>query len=135
MVTMFERKSEVRWHASGPSAASVAAAADALALNRRDGARRRHRLLSNLRRFRGACRDQGLPLVGPPFPLQAVATRGPAEVCARLRRSGIEALALRQRVGFIITARHDHDAIDDAVAALAQAWTESRSTCPFGSES
>ena len=132
---MFERKSEVHWHASGPSAASVSAAADALVLNRREGQERRRRLLSNLRRFRRACLDSGVPAFGPLLPLQTVVTSNPREVCARLRRARVRALPLRQRVGFIITARHRRDAIDDAVKELARAITESKSTLSIWSES
>jgi 8-amino-7-oxononanoate synthase len=127
LVSTFESRGACRVHCSAPSAAHLAAAAHALALNRHDGDQRRHRLALGIQRFRRRLHGAGLAVSGGFFPVQTPSL-GPAapSVHARLLAGGIRAVLHRPRqdrparTSFLITATHQPWEIDRAVAALVQ---------------
>ena len=130
MVARFEAESETRVHASAPSAASIAAASRALALNERFGATLRQRLLARVRRFRGGLARGGLAATGGAHPVQLIDPIpgiDPAAICATLSVAGVRAVPVRRcrrgdsraAIGFVITAAHEERDIDHATAVLA----------------
>ncbi len=64
LIEAFESRGACRVHCSPPSAAHLAAAAHALALNRREGDQRRHRLALGVQRFRRRLHAAGLAVSG-----------------------------------------------------------------------
>jgi 8-amino-7-oxononanoate synthase len=124
LVAGFAETSATRMHCSPPSAAAVAAAASALAINRAIGDALRERLADKVSRFR-----RGLgPLAGSPglFPVQHLrlpARMDPGALHGRLRARGVHAVLTRgdhhrARIGFVLTARHDDREIEYALASL-----------------
>jgi 8-amino-7-oxononanoate synthase len=127
-VSAYEVSSETRRHNSPPSLANIAAAARALALNRRHGEELRERLLGNIRRFRGRLAALGLRPGGGLFPTQTLPLATHIDTRAVLvdaAEAGIEALITTDRwsdtvlLAFIITATHRGRDIDVA-ATVAQ---------------
>jgi len=127
LIEAFESHSACRVHCSPPSAAHLAAAAHALALNRREGDERRHRLALGVQRFRWRLHAAGLAVSGGFFPVQTPSLEpAAASVHARLHAGGIRAVLHRPsqdrpaRASFLITATHRPWEIDRAAAALVQ---------------
>jgi 8-amino-7-oxononanoate synthase len=127
LVSEFESKSATRVHCSPPSAAAIAAAAHALAINRRAGEHLRHRLAQLVARFRQGLWELNLIASSSLFPVQPL--RLPAGVDVRaihegLLKRGVEAVLHRRSDGrealisFVLTARHSFSEIDHAVACL-----------------
>lgn len=124
------RRSRTRVHCSPPCAATLQAAAHALAINRQRGAALRQRLLTRVQRFRARLAERGWSSDGGLFPVQTLTGEPPHDFVAlhhALSRRGIRAVLQAARNGgvprlsFILTAKH-HDAdIDAAVDALADA--------------
>jgi 8-amino-7-oxononanoate synthase len=135
MLDEFERKSGTRVHCSPPSVPVVAAAARALAINRRHGDALRMKLAQRVSRFRVGLRRLGLLATSGLFPMQPI--RLPRSIMAenlheQLRERGIEAVLHRGERGekawisFIVTARHSAKQIDTALAQLAGALAMER---------
>ncbi|MGC7100380.1 aminotransferase class I/II-fold pyridoxal phosphate-dependent enzyme [Amycolatopsis lurida] len=117
-------------HASPPSTVDIAAAAHALRLNRVEGNALRELLATRIRLFRRACGEQGLPLSGGLFPVQATplvaAPRG-KRLLDRLAAAGIDAFLRRDCRGgtaltLVITATHTTGEITETAAVLSAAW-------------
>ena len=125
VVSAFENRGSTRVHCSPPSAAAIAAAANALAVNRRSGDALRATLAARVQRFR---RGLGkLAASASLFPVQAL--RLPARVDPRklyegLGKRGVQTVLSRgddggrARVTFVLTARHRDSEIDQALASL-----------------
>lgn len=121
------RRSEGRFHHSGPDAASLVALRQTLADE--PGVQRRQTVLSGLvRHFRAAAPRAGLSEPdGGLWPTQTVPVydRDVTGVVDALACRGVRALPLARRcrpgvgVGFLITVAHTTGMIDTAVAALA----------------
>jgi len=127
-IDRFERESQTRIHCSPPSAAVIAAAARALAVNAQLGEELRRRLLRNIRKLRTGLHGLGLRLGGGWFPVQTLLPAAGidfARLHRQLRAEGIETLLLSPRrgastrLGFALTARHRPDDIELAVEAVA----------------
>ena len=126
-LTEFERRSSTRVHCSPPSAAAIAAAAHALAINRRAGDALRLRLAERVARLR---RGLGSLAASPGvFPVQDVrlpAGIDPIALHAQLRSRGIHTVLSRgthgnpPRIVFVVTARHETREIDLASTSLAE---------------
>lgn len=120
----------LRRHASGPSAADVAAAEQAIVTNLAVGETLRARLLRLVRRLRGGLARLGLSSPSGIFPVQSV---GPfarpvaAGLWSELRRRGVTTLLTRACRGaglmltVLLTAAHRPRDVDVAVQALAAA--------------
>lgn len=127
VIAEFTRRSATRVHCSPPSAAAIAAAAHALAINRCRGDELRAVLGDRVARFR-----RGLgSMAGSPgmFPVQHVRLPAPLDPVLLHRQlwdRGIHAVLSRgtdrgpARVSFVLTARHGDDEIDYALASLAE---------------
>jgi 8-amino-7-oxononanoate synthase len=123
----FERRSSTRVHCSPPSAAAIAAATHALAINRRMGDALRARLAERVARLRSGLGS----LAASPgsFPVQHVRLPegiDPVALHAQLRRRGIQTVLSRgshgspPRIVFVLTARHEPREIDQASTSLAE---------------
>jgi 8-amino-7-oxononanoate synthase len=130
--TEFELESVTRTHCSPPSAAVVAAAADALRVNRSCGDALRRRLAQRVAHFRRRLKPLDLLETASLFPVQSVRTPARIDVYAwhrRMAAHGIVSVLQRSRHGagarisFVLTARHSLAEIDRAVAGLAEAMT------------
>jgi 8-amino-7-oxononanoate synthase len=130
LVGEYERHSATRVHCSPPSAAVIAAAAQALEINRRYGDRLRLQLAQRVRALRSALWKLGVLGTDGIFPVQALSL--PEHVEARLLYQllldrGIETLLDRKAgsgaagLGFVISARHTAEEIGRAVNCLADA--------------
>ena len=126
-IKRFKAASETRVHCSPPSAASLAAAEHALALNETKGAARRSRLIDLVRCFRAGLRSLGLSAYGGLFPIQTlkgISGREAVALYGALARSGVRTVLRRARQGtgavvsFLITALHTRKDIARAVDAL-----------------
>lgn len=129
-IQTFVRRSRTRMHCSPPCAATLHAAAHALAINRLRGTALRQRLLTRVQRFRARLADLGLSSDGSLFPVQTLAGEPSRETVAlhhALSRRGIRTVLQTVRNGgmprlsFILTAKHRDADIDTAVDALADA--------------
>src|SRR5258708_25367833 len=127
VIADFERESATRTHCSPPSAAVIAAANQALAINRRDGDSLRQRLAQRVAQFRSGLRDTKLIATKSLFPLQPL--RMPEGIDAgavheALSRLGMQTVLHRAgndrrlRLSFILTARHGEHDIERAVESL-----------------
>ena len=130
IVEGFELFSETRNHCSPPSAAVIAAASRALAINSRRGDAVRRRLAQRVEQF--WLRLEGLNLVAPGglFPVQALRLREGIDAGTlheTLSDRGVQTVLHRgrngtgARISFIITARHTAGEIDRAAACLVDA--------------
>ena len=125
LIARYESRSPTRVHCSGPSAAHLAAAGHAFAINSRDGARLRERLVAGVRRFRRGLQKAGLAVSGACFPVQTPALGAAAEaIHAALVAEGIVGVLHQARRGlpaqlsFLITAAHQPAEIDRAAESL-----------------
>lgn len=101
LIETFESQSACRVHCSAPSAAHLAAAAHALALNRRQGDHLRRQLMLGVQRFRRRLRAAGLAANGGFFPVQTpFLGRAPAAIHAHLLADGIRTVLHQPREGF-----------------------------------
>lgn len=125
MVEKFERRSATRVHCSPPSAADIAAAGRALAINRSHGDALRGKLAHRVAHFRQGLRRLGLVAIRGLFPVQPLKLprHMPATTLhAALRERGVEAVLLGAKRGgdagisFVVTARHTPGEIDQALA-------------------
>jgi len=136
LVSRFAAESATRVHCSPPSAAAIAAAARALAVNAVRGDALRARLAALVSRFRAGAERAGVPLGVGAFPAQAVMLSAddgdPRAVQARLRARGTTAVPTRAhgapaaRLTFLITAAHDGAAVDRAARDVAATLAERR---------
>jgi len=126
----FTTRSETRVHTSPPSAAVVAAAARALAINHACGDELRRRLAGLVGRLRARLAAAGLTARGGYFPVQMLelpAAVGAAELHRELQRAGMltvlhgDGHGRGARLSLLLTARHRRSEIDRAADALAQA--------------
>lgn len=126
----FDLGSETRMHCSPPSAAVIAAASHALAINRRYGDALRRQLAQRVTHFRRRLRDLNVIPMGGRFPVQPLRMSERIDVGAlheALFARGLQTVLHRGtngadiRISFIITTRHTAADIDWAVASLADA--------------
>jgi 8-amino-7-oxononanoate synthase len=130
VIDRIETHGPTRSHASPPSAADLHAAAHALAVNARDGQRRRQRLAALVQRLRRRLAAHGVNLVGRSFPVQSLPAM-PDPVAARLHdhllAAGVRTVLQRPRcapgatVTMLVSARHQRHDIDRAADALVAA--------------
>lgn len=127
LIEEFEASSASRMHCSAPSAAHIAAAAHALALNRSHGTQLRHRLALGVQRFRRRLRERGLSVKGGFFPVQTPSLgAGAGAIHAALLGDGIQAVLHQAklngpgRLSFLITAAHQPWEIDRAANSLVE---------------
>lgn len=128
MIRRFETRSVTRVHCSPPSAAVISATEHALAVNHSRGDALRWRLADRVRRFRRGLARHGVATDGGLFPVQILRTipgLSAAVLHGALLQRGIRAVPLRRRkrggsrLGFLITASHTVEAINQCVAVLA----------------
>ena len=126
----FEFESATRMHCSPPSAAVVAAASHALAVNRRFGEALRRQLAQRVGHFRLRLRDLKVIATEGLFPVQPLRMPERIDVGAlhqALFARGVQTVLHRStkgadlRISFIITTKHSAGDIDWAVASLADA--------------
>jgi 8-amino-7-oxononanoate synthase len=122
-------------HSSPPATPILAAALAALQVHDREGDDLRRHLVSLVRRFRNGLRRVGLePEPASLFPIQSLRLQSGAMAtiaASTLRRHGIWPvlqLAPPEEPGggairFVLTALHQVEDIDEAVAAIARTWT------------
>jgi 8-amino-7-oxononanoate synthase len=127
VVAAFESRGTTRVHCSPPSAAAIAAAVNALAVNRRSGDALRRTLAGHVLRFRqGLERLTASASVFPVQPLRLPAMADPRRVYEGLRNRGVQTVLSRgehggrARITFLLTARHQDSEIDYALASLAE---------------
>ncbi|BBU31044.1 hypothetical protein BTHE68_47780 [Burkholderia sp. THE68] len=147
LINDIARDGPAQSHCSPASAVALLAALDALAINRRAGARLRLRLLHRLHRLHdglralAACAVPDLHLSGRWHPLQRLCFASDERALALhagLSACGIRTALLRQRGGgyaLIVIARTDHrtadiDALLDAIASLAPSLPGARRSAP-----
>jgi 8-amino-7-oxononanoate synthase len=123
----FSRASPARLHCSPPSAAAIAAAAHALEINRRCGDAVRRTLADRVERLR-----RGLGRLGDSpglFPVQHVRVpprTDPFLLHRQLWKRNVRTVLTSSgdrgtvRLGFVMTARHHDNEIDQALASLAE---------------
>jgi 8-amino-7-oxononanoate synthase len=123
-------RSDTLTHCSPPSAASLAAAQNALAENAVHGDRLRAKLVARVQTLRRALRRRGIAPAGGLLPVQRVGVRtldAALALQAALARRGIRVLIVRARctgaiaITFITTARHGEAELHTAAGALAAA--------------
>jgi 8-amino-7-oxononanoate synthase len=141
LIEDFDSRSLTRVHCSPPSAAAIAAAANALAINRREGDELRRTLAARVARFRRGVGE--LAVSAGLFPVQHL--RLPRRTGARtlyeqLWDRGVQTVLTRgglgsgTRIAFVFTARHTESEIDHALACLShltgrrQAYEQRRHT-------
>jgi len=129
-VSRFVTQSDTQVHCSPPSAAAIAAADHALAINARIGDELRTRLLGHVRHFRDGLRGLGCSPIGGLFPVQSIPLPDGVDgtrVYDGLLRRGVRGVLRRSRcrggtlLSLLITARHTPEVIDWAANALAEA--------------
>jgi 8-amino-7-oxononanoate synthase len=123
MLDRYDDQSATRVHCSPPSAASIAAAARAIAIDRWHGDSLRSKLAHLVSRFRQGLKRLGMIAIPGLFPVQPV--RLPAHIHIRalhedLEKRGVETLLTRIGINFVFTARHSISEIDGALAHLAE---------------
>jgi 8-amino-7-oxononanoate synthase len=136
MVEGFVRCSATRVHCSPPSAAVVAAAGNAIELNRECGSVLRFRLAGRVARLRRGLRKFGLTATGSLFPVQPLQLEpGQAyAVHAALLERGVRTVLHRSaddaaaKISFIVTARHEMDEIDETIEVLRDALARAPGT-------
>jgi 8-amino-7-oxononanoate synthase len=135
LVDEYERQSPTRVHCSPPSAAVIAAADRALAVNFWHGDALRMKLARRVLRFRQGLQRLGLVAVSGLFPVQPI--RLPQHIAAqrlheKLSERGVAAVLHRGergqdgRISFVVTARHSPGEIDQALAHLADTLATAR---------
>ena len=126
----FELESATRMHCSPPSAAVVAAASHALAINERHGEALRRQLAQRVAHFRRGLRGLNVIATDGLFPVQPLRMPEHINVGAlheALFARGLQAVLHRSTNGpdmlisFIITTKHTTEEIDWAVACLTDA--------------
>jgi 8-amino-7-oxononanoate synthase len=127
VIAAFERGSVTRVHCSPASAASIAAAANALAINQRSGDALRWRLADRVARFRRGVGELGdSATLFPVQPLRLPSRTDPRMLYERLWERGIQTVLSRAaggnrpRISFVLTARHEDTEIDHALASLRE---------------
>ncbi len=134
-VETFEQRSQTRVHCSPPSAATLQAAARAIAINQRHGEALRQRLLTRVQRFRARLADIGFAADGGVFPVQTLVSPPSHDMVAlhhRLLRCGIHSVLQQPRNGnlprlsFVLNVNHRDADIDAAVDAVAHATRHAR---------
>ena len=125
LVAEFADRSATRMHCNPPSAAVIAAAVNALAINRSIGDALRERLAAAVSRFRrGLGALAGSPGLFPVQHLRLPLRTDSASLHGRLRDRGIQTVLSRSgdhhraRIAFVLTARHGDGEIDQALASL-----------------
>lgn len=127
LVGVFERQSLTRVHCSPPSAAALAAAGRALALNRSMGGTLRAALRQRIRWLRGCLAAHGLSSRGGDFPVRRIALPPGCpgtHIHAALAGAGVDVLLQRERGASMLTmmlrADHGQAEIARAAALIAQ---------------
>ena len=122
VVARYETESDTRVHCSAPSAAAVAAAEHALAVNDASGDALRLRLATLVLRFRRGLAAVGLRSIGGRFPIQTIVGVDGASVHARLLEQRVQTVlrgsVASARVTLLLTALHSHADVDRALGAL-----------------
>ena len=129
-VAQFAARSETIRYCTPPSSAALNAVRCALTLNHEHGDRIRGRLVTLVRRFKDRVASIGLSVSGGIFPVQTLGPirgQGVGHLHKCLRRLGVEPALVSdatnglQRIVFCITASHEFEEIDEAVAQLQSA--------------
>lgn len=129
MIQNFKSRSETRVHCSPPSAVDFAAAEHALALNQMTGDVLRTRLAQRVQHFRRSVASLRISSDGGLFPVQTLRLPpqlDPEHVHRQLLHIGIRTILRRgcdshkPSLTLIITTRHSHRDIENAVRALAK---------------
>jgi 8-amino-7-oxononanoate synthase len=126
LINQFENHSATRMHCSPPSAAALAAARNALAINQSKGNALRHSLLQRVRQFRRGLRQNGLSAGGGLFPIQTPRLAVGAASChTLLTLQGVSTVLHRPqerrppRLSLLISAQHTSNDIATAIARLS----------------
>lgn len=131
-VARFEHCAQTRVHCSPPSTASIRAATLALELNRQAGDAIRSHLGTLVHTFRVALSRRDVRPRGGMFPVQTLGgDPGTPRLHTRLRELGVDTVLHRGHhrepvLSFLITADHQPQHIEAAVAALEQAVVTGR---------
>jgi 8-amino-7-oxononanoate synthase len=127
VVEAFESRSMTRVHCSPPSVAAIAAADNALRVNRREGEELRRTLAARVVRFRRGI--GALAVSAGLFPVQHLRLPegiGARELYQQMWDRGVQTVLTRggpdggARIAFVFTARHTENDIDHALACLAE---------------
>jgi len=128
LIARLRSSSLTRTHCSPPSAAVIAAAAQALEENRRHGETLRARLARNVARLRSGLKQLSVAASRSLFPMQPLRLPSATAVMvhAKLLQQGVYTVLQRDRdfgaqLTFVITARHTLKEIDEALESLAYA--------------
>jgi 8-amino-7-oxononanoate synthase len=98
--------------------AAIRAARRALVLNRACGDRLRLRLAGLVYSFRRSVARRGWYVGGARFPVQIIAVPSVAAAHEALLRLGVQTVPQRAGLSFVLTVRHTHSDIEQAVRAL-----------------
>jgi 8-amino-7-oxononanoate synthase len=127
LVSRFRTKSKTQIHCSPPSAADISAAEHALVFNATHGDGLRRRLVKLVRYLRHQIKSISVATTGGLFPVQTLQTLpllGGQTLHTRLQNLGVRSVLHRHRqdrrarISFLITARHRHSEIENAVEVL-----------------
>jgi 8-amino-7-oxononanoate synthase len=118
LVEEFADASATRVHCSPPSVAAIRAARRALVLNGVCGDRLRLRLAGLVHSFRRSLAGRGWHADGAGFPVQTIAVPAVAAAHEALLRLGVQTVPQRAGLSFVLTVRHTHSDIEQAVRAL-----------------
>jgi 8-amino-7-oxononanoate synthase len=136
LIEQYRTASETRAHTSPPSTVDLHAAMHALDVNQVEGNARRRALAALIARFRRGLSRLGLAAQGEVAPVQTlrmVSWLSPTRLHAHLAADGIRTVlhqplcSPRERVTFLLTARHTPTQVDAALASLAAAACVQRS--------
>jgi 8-amino-7-oxononanoate synthase len=128
-IHQFERRSFTRIHSSPVSAAMMASVRSAAQINRLHGEWLRRRLARLVRKFQNGLRELGLSHTHGCFPVQTVEDSGGLDAVATsaaLEAAGVQTVVTRDqpfgtpKMSFILTAAHQEEEIDQALACLAR---------------
>jgi len=129
MIQNFKSRSETRVHCSPPSAVDTAAAEHALTLNQTTGDALRTGLAQRVQHFHRALTSIRITSDGSLFPVQTLRLPphlDPENVHRQLLQLGVRTIlrqgcnSQRPFLTLIITARHSHNDIENAVQAIAK---------------
>lgn len=134
IVRWFEATSQTRVYSSPCHAAELAALDAALRVNEARGDALRGALIERVDRFRAAVESGGGELAEGRFPVQcttAIAAPVARAIDAHLFRRGVRAFRMRaargtNRLGFIVTADHDLDELEEAGALIGDVLSSGR---------
>jgi 8-amino-7-oxononanoate synthase len=124
MIARFRRHSLTRMHCSPPSAAVIAAAARALAINGTRGDELRQRLAKRVARFERGLEQTGLRSnrsLFPVRPLKLPKGIDPRVLHEDLEKRGVRSVLQISKINFVLRASHRLAEIDAAIETLSEA--------------